>query len=153
MVTGIGHDDDLTVADLVADHRAATPTAAMVALLPDRNDLLRDLQQRRERLLDHKRWWLERQHQRLRDRAELLQLYHPALTIQRLRQTLEQKQALLEALSPERWLKRGLVIVQGESGQTVDSSQALQPGDRLTLRFADGSVDTRVETKPIPSSP
>ena len=153
VVTGIGHDDDLTVADLVADHRAATPTAAMVALLPDRNDLLRDLQQRRERLVDHKRWWLERQHQQLRDRAELLQLYHPSLTIQRLRQTLEQKQALLEALSPERWLKRGLVIVQGESGQTVDSSQALQPGDRLTLRFADGSVETRVETKPIPSSP
>ena len=32
---GLGHEDDLTVADLVADHRAATPTAAIVALLPE----------------------------------------------------------------------------------------------------------------------
>ena len=36
VVTGIGHEDDLTVADLVADHRAATPTAAIVSLLPSR---------------------------------------------------------------------------------------------------------------------
>ncbi len=39
VVTGLGHEDDTTVADLVADYRAATPTAAMVALLPDRQAL------------------------------------------------------------------------------------------------------------------
>ena len=151
LVTGIGHDDDLTVADLVAD-RAATPTAAMVALLPDRNDLLRICNNDGNgcSTTNAGGWNGNTGDSAI---AQNYCLYQPALTIQRLRQTLEQKQALLEALSPERWLKRGLVIVQGESGQTVDSSQALQPGDRLTLRFSDGSVDTRVETKPIPSSP
>ena len=43
VVSGIGHEDDTTVADLVADHRAATPTAAMVALLPDRHLQWREL--------------------------------------------------------------------------------------------------------------
>ncbi len=39
VVTGIGHESDVTIADLVADLRAATPTAAAAALLPDRNEL------------------------------------------------------------------------------------------------------------------
>ena len=52
VVTGIGHEDDLTVADLVADHRAATPTAAIVALLPDRQTELQYLRQRHKQLQD-----------------------------------------------------------------------------------------------------
>lgn len=151
VVTGLGHDDDLTVADLVADHRAATPTAAIVALLPDRHDRLRALQQRRERLLDHKRWWISREQQRLKQRAEQLEQLHPALIIQRARLGLEQKRALLDALSPQRWLRRGLVIVQDASGRHVDSSQALQQGDRLSLQFADGAVQALVETTTPPS--
>lgn len=153
VVTGIGHDDDLTVADLVADHRAATPTAAMVALLPDRHDQLRDLQQRRQRLLDHQRWWISREQQRMRERAEQLELHHPALALQRIRSSLHQKRVLLDALSPERWLKRGLVMVQDASGQSVDSSRDLQQGDRLTLQFADGAVEALVDTTTDQSKP
>ncbi len=153
VVTGIGHDDDLTVADLVADHRAATPTAAMVALLPDRHDQLRDLQQRRQRLLDHQRWWISREQQRMRERAEQLELHQPALALQRIRSSLQQKRVLLDALSPERWLKRGLVMVQDASGHSVDSSRDLQQGDRLTLQFADGAVEALVDTTTDQSKP
>ena len=46
VVSGIGHEDDVTIADLAADYRAATPTAAMVALLPDREQELRLLEER-----------------------------------------------------------------------------------------------------------
>ena len=52
VVTGLGHEDDLTVADLAADHRAATPTAAIVALLPDREAERQGLAQRQSRLKD-----------------------------------------------------------------------------------------------------
>ena len=58
MVSGIGHEDDVTIADLAADYRAATPTAAMVALLPDR--------EQEQRLLDERGLhWRSRIQQRL----------------------------------------------------------------------------------------
>ena len=151
VVTGIGHDDDLTVADLVADHRAATPTAAMVALLPDRNDLLRDLQQRQERLIEHRRWWLSREQQRLQEQADRLQQHHPTQALQRIRDSLDRKGVLLEALSPERWLRRGLVMVRSESGESVDSSRDLARGNKLTLQFADGAVEALVNSIPVQS--
>ena len=50
VVTGIGHEDDLTVADLVADHRAATPTAAIVSMLPSREMAVLRLSDRRRQL-------------------------------------------------------------------------------------------------------
>lgn len=43
LITGLGHEDDLTVVDLVADHRSATPTAAIVDLLPSREIAKRSL--------------------------------------------------------------------------------------------------------------
>ena len=55
VVTGIGHEDDTTVADLVADCRAANPTAAMVALLPERQLAQAHLHQLR-RHLAHVAW-------------------------------------------------------------------------------------------------
>ena len=151
VVTGLGHDDDLTVADLVADHRAATPTAAMVALLPDRNDQLRNLQQRQERLIDHRRWWLSREQQRLQEQVARLQQHHPIQALQRIHSSLDQKRVLLEALSPDRWLRRGLVMVRSNSGESVESSRDLECGDRLTLQFADGAVEALVDATPVQS--
>ena len=53
VITGIGHEDDLTVADLVADHRSATPTAAIVDLLPSREIEKNNFLQNKNILNDH----------------------------------------------------------------------------------------------------
>jgi len=156
VVTGLGHEDDQTVADLVADHRAATPTAAIVALLPDRHAARRDLQQRRQRLKDLPGIWLMRERQRLRDRRAALALQAPELRLQRLRLELEQKRSLLRALSPERWLKRGLALVSDAEGIAVTSANQAQLNSRLTVSFQDGNVDTlvqRVRPAPAPTQP
>jgi len=156
VVTGLGHEDDQTVADLVADHRAATPTAAIVALLPDRHAARRDLQQRRQRLKDLPGIWLMRERQRLRDRRAALALQAPELRLQRLRLELEQKRSLLRALSPERWLKRGLALVSDAEGIAVTSANQAQLNSRLTVSFQDGRVDTlvqRVRPAPAPTQP
>lgn len=156
VVTGLGHEDDQTVADLVADHRAATPTAAIVALLPDRLAAHRDLQQRRQRLMDLPGIWLMRERQRLLDRRAALALQTPQLRLQRLRQLLEQRRSLLRAFSPERWLKRGLALVRDAEGIAVTSAKQVQRDSRLTVTFHDGSVDTlvqQVRPKPAPSQP
>ena len=153
VVTGLGHEDDLTVADLVADHRAATPTAAIVALLPDRNVALRELQQQRQRLRELRSRWLERQHQRLLDRRQALALLTPQRRLQQLRQQLEQRRALLRALSPQRWLKQGLALVSNGQGMAIDGVKGVRKKDTLTLSFHDGSIETVVtQVRPQNSS-
>ena len=153
VVTGLGHEDDLTVADLVADHRAATPTAAIVALLPDRHVALRELQQQRQRLRDLRSRWLERQHQRLLDRRQALALLTPQRRLQHLRQQLEQRRALLRALSPQRWLKQGFALVSNGQGMTIDGVKGVRKKDTLTLSFHDGSIETVVtQVRPQNSS-
>lgn len=146
VVTGLGHEDDLTVADLVADHRAATPTAAIVALLPDRQAAVQALIQRRQRLRDWLQTRLVREQQKLMERRKVLKLTSPQIRIQQLRQNLEQKRALLRALSPERWLQRGLALVRNaETGEAVISSQQVRLGDRLELQLKDGVLQTRID--------
>ena len=153
VVTGLGHEDDLTVADLIADHRAATPTAAIVALLPDRHVALRELQQQRQRLRELRSRWLERQHQRLLDRRQALALLTPQRRLQQLRQQLEQRRALLRALSPQRWLKQGLALVSNGQGMTIDGVKGVRKKDTLTLSFHDGSIETVVtQVRPQNSS-
>ena len=146
VVTGLGHEDDLTVADLVADHRAATPTAAIVALLPDRQAAVQALIQRRQRLRNWLQTRLVREQQKLMERRKALKLTSPQIRIQQLRQNLEQKRTLLRALSPERWLQRGLALVRNaETGEAVISSQQVRLGDRLELQLKDGVLQTRVD--------
>ena len=145
VVTGLGHEDDLTVADLVADHRAATPTAAMVALLPDRNAEGQGLMQRKSRLKDALQGRILRERQRLQDRALMLQQQSPLEKIQHQRQALAQKQQLLKALSPERWLKRGLALVSNSGEEVISDLESVKIGDQLNIRMSDGTLEARVD--------
>ena len=145
VVTGLGHEDDLTVADLVADHRAATPTAAMVALLPERSSALRTVIDQRSRLREIVRWRVGRERQRLQERRRLLTLNDPKIRLKRLRGDLDQRRQLLLALSPSRWLKRGLALVENASGSIVSNVDGISPGDSITIQFNNGKVDATVD--------
>ena len=145
VVTGLGHEDDTTVADLVADYRAATPTAALVALLPDRQSLAIALNQQRALLkqilvhrLQRERLWLESALQRLHS-------LHPQLLLPRLREQLEQRLELLAALSPQRLLERGFALVHQSDGQLLRSVHQVRPGEVLQLKLADGKINSVVQ--------
>lgn len=145
VVTGLGHEDDTTVADLVADYRAATPTAALVALLPDRQSLAIALNQQRALLrqilvhrLQRERLWLESALQRLNS-------LHPQLLLPRLREQLEQRLELLAALSPQRLLERGFALVHQSDGQLLRSVHQVRPGEVLHLQLADGKINSVVQ--------
>jgi exodeoxyribonuclease VII large subunit len=145
LVTGLGHEDDTTIADLVADYRAATPTAAVVALLPDRQHLMLSLQQQRAILRQSLSHRLQRERLRLEsDRARLLQL-HPRQLLATTRQQLHQRIELLQALSPQRLLERGFSLVHQADGQLVRSVRQVQSGDALQLMVADGRINTVVQ--------
>ena len=145
VITGIGHEDDLTVADLVSDHRAATPTAAIVTLLPSRETAVLHLQERR-RLLDHqRRWRIEGLRQALLERFQHLSDQRPAASLERRRSQLLQRLQLMNALSPQRWLQRGFAILETSTGQPVQSVEGIHPGDELMVRLHDGQLKVNAQ--------
>ncbi len=146
VVTGVGHEDDTTIADLVADYRAATPTAAVVALLPDRHHLLLSLQQQRALLRQAMSHRLEQEHLRLQGNRERLRQLHPRLLLANARQQLEQRTELLQALSPQRLLQRGYALLHGSNGQLVRSIKQVHAGDLLQVAVADGRIESVVQT-------
>ena len=140
VVTGIGHEDDLTVADLVADHRAATPTAAIVSMLPSREMAVLRLSDRRRQLTGTLLGWLQRHRQRINDRLERWTTITPQALLQQRRAQLAQRQQLLRALSPQRWLARGFAILESPSGAVIQSIEQVNTNDSLVVRLRDGAV-------------
>ena len=145
VVTGLGHEDDLTVADLVADHRAATPTAAIVDLLPSVQVAQEHCLQRRQRLNDQFVWFMRRERQRLLDRSKIWQSQAPLTLIRRKRESLQQKYQLLKALSPDRWLSLGFSIVRNCIGKPIRSIHDVAQKERLIIQLSDGQVDSTVD--------
>ena len=124
---------------------SATPTAAIVALLPDREAERQGLEQRQSRLKDALLGRILRERQRLQDRGVALQQQSPLEKIRRQRQALAQKQQLLKALSPERWLKRGLALISNNAGDPVSDLESVKIGDQLNIRMRDGSLEARID--------
>ena len=146
VVTGLGHEDDLTVADLVADHRAATPTAAIVSLFPSRDSALQTVRQQRLQLVQQQQWRFKREGERLRQRHQLLQSVQPQTVLQRSRMQLDQRQQLLKALSPDRWLRRGFAKVMQLNGTVLESVSEAKPNDDLVIQLRDGQIGVTVQS-------
>ena len=146
VVTGLGHEDDLTVADLVADHRAATPTAAMVTLMPSKESAQQTIIQRRTRLSEYKRWRLEQANSRLKERHVQLHTVRPAVALDRRRNQWTQRQQLLRALSPQRWLNRGFAMLHKTNGQAIQSIDDISLNEQVQIRLKDGVIQAITKT-------
>ena len=95
VVTGVGHETDTTIVDFVADHRAATPTAAAEYVTPDLNEAVDSVNQRISRISE----LAERKINDLRQRADFisLKLTHPSQRLERDRHRLTLLQSRLQA--------------------------------------------------------
>ena len=144
VVTGLGHEDDTTIADLVADYRAATPTAAIVALLPDRLTVLQRLNQSRSQLGQALSFGLQAKRQQLASLRAQQELIRPSRLLAHQRQGLQQRRELLEALSPQRLLRRGFALVRSPSGQLLRSIKQIGRGDPFLVELADGRLQAQV---------
>tara|TARA_Y100001968_G_scaffold175742_1_gene161070 strand:+ start:145 stop:1296 length:1152 start_codon:yes stop_codon:yes gene_type:complete len=145
IVTGIGHEDDLTVADLVADHRASTPTAAIVDLLPSREIALSECIEKKRRLFDYLNWIIRYQRNNLMNRLNHFKSYSPLSLIKKNRIELLQRSKLLNASSPQHLLGRGFCIATNQQGELIKSVKELELKKNIHIEFKDGNIDANIE--------
>jgi exodeoxyribonuclease VII large subunit len=144
VVTAIGHEIDVTLADLAADRRALTPSEAGEVCVPDGREVALHLDRLADRLrlagqaqLAGARVQLDR----LAERAR--QALHQGLLNRRHR--LVRVAASLEALSPLAVLGRGYSLTFHQDGQTlIRSADEVQPGQIIVTRLAAGQITSRV---------
>ena len=167
VVSGVGHETDITLCDLVADVRAPTPSAAAELVVPDArvgqasaDRLLRRISSRMRETLDGRRRRLVAAHRRIERRAPPAQI---AALRQRLdedrrvldramarlvparRQRLVHAKRQLDALSPLNVLGRGYAIVEGGDGRIHAGVGELRAGDQVRVRMRDGRASVTVE--------
>lgn len=167
LISGVGHETDTTIIDLVADMRAPTPSAAAELVAPDVAELAAAVEQLQARLdeaiggviedraalLDGARrvlalraplQRLQREQQQVREllRRAGAQLGHAAA----LRQAqLDGLRAQFAALSPRATLARGYAVVQrADDGAVVTDPAQAAPGDAIRLTLRDGELSARV---------
>jgi exodeoxyribonuclease VII large subunit len=138
-ISAVGHEIDVTICDLVADHRAPTPSAAAEAAVRDRDELVAELNTRADRLLAAVATRLDAAHDRLHRAAGDFAAVARAAIDQR-ESRLAAAAGRLDALSPLATLSRGYAIAQGYDGQTLGSARAFAPGMSFDLRLRDGTV-------------
>jgi exodeoxyribonuclease VII large subunit len=176
VVSGVGHEVDVSIADLAADVRAPTPSAAAELALPDRAALAAVLGREQQRLgraaaalLERLGLRLDRQRQALRAQAPSARLEAQRSRFQAAVRTLERAAATrlaaanaalagaagrLDALSPLAVLARGYGLVRrARDGAIVRRADQLAPGDPLDIRVAEAEVAaTVVSARPLPRS-
>ncbi len=144
VITGIGHEDDLTVSDLVSDHRSATPTAAIVDLLPSREIEKNNFLQNKKILKDYFKLFFQDKKNFLITKKSFFQSHSPRLLIRNKRTKIKYMYELLKALSPENLLKRGFALITNESGNSIYSVKNIKEKDKLLVQFCDGKITVEV---------
>jgi exodeoxyribonuclease VII large subunit len=167
VVSAVGHETDFTIADMVADHRAPTPSAAIEHIVPDQDELLAQL--------DGYDAWLRRRindqfdaHKtRLQDIETRLSPIRRKDAIYQLHQTVDALDTTcrtavkrrindserdlhtlaqrLNALSPLATLQRGYSISRKTDGAVLTSAEQVSIGDRVEIQLANGHLACRVE--------
>ncbi|MBI1859689.1 MAG: exodeoxyribonuclease VII large subunit [Deltaproteobacteria bacterium] len=163
-ISAVGHEIDFTIADFVSDLRAPTPSAAAEIVFPKLEDLIYQVETRRERLellmkkrLQQLRLHLGHLSQRLLDprerirqlkdqfRKEIDHLTQAMRTrLQFARRRLENGAGLLQSLSPLQILGRGYSVTRTPEGTIVRSVRAVKPGDTIQTQLPDGTLSSQV---------
>jgi len=165
IISAVGHEIDMTLADLAADVRAPTPSAAAEMVVAGKKDFLAQINFTASRLLSaqghvlrdkreqvqgvgsrliHPRYLLDQGWMRLDDLSFRL-TSHSRARLQAFRSDLSRFSVLLRSLGPQAVLERGYAVVQKENGKVVRSPKQVVPGEGLDVRVAEGKIKVKVE--------
>ncbi len=166
VISGVGHEIDVTLCDLVADVRALTPSEAAERIVLDQADLitgLRNVQRTMGLQLMNRFQSARRQLDSVQSRPVIARpldrLRHEAMHLDNLEsdlhrggkqilsnanQQLAQLAAKLESISPLNVLARGYSVTTDEQDRTITDCRQVQLGDKITTRLANGSIVSQV---------
>ena len=168
VISAVGHEPDVTIADYVADARASTPSNAAEIAVPDWHEILDSINSyeiRADQAMRKKLLSLSEKLEALKNKRVItdpsahidnrrIELDHARdrLTaaeerkLSRCRQNFVALTSALDAMSPLRVLTRGYAIAEKEDGSTVKSVEMLSAGDSLFLQLWDGKADCLVSS-------
>jgi exodeoxyribonuclease VII large subunit len=166
IVSGVGHETDVTIADFVADLRAPTPTGAAELAAPRKDQMLQELEAIKQAMLQRVRQRVEREAQTLDQLA--LRLSHALPNPERMREQITSWQlrlnqawavrvetwkrnqghfqSQLEMLNPQRTLERGYAVVLNvsEGLEAVRDPNQLSTGPEYEIRLAKGKANVKL---------
>lgn len=167
MISAVGHETDVTIADFAADLRAPTPSAAAELAVFDYRQFCRDLSRfctlletGMTRRLQAEKNRLEKYSLRLRGKDPLRQIQshrqHLADLEEDLRKAMGQQikanrhrlaldAGRLQSLSPLEKISRGFGCLTDENGRRLVSINQINPGDRIRIQVRDGKIEARAE--------
>ena len=141
-LVAIGHEVDISLAELAADLRASTPSNAAQLLVPDKKDVLKRLHETRLSLTRTLRQNTEaRGLNTLETKKTLSQML--AQVYQAAEQNVARQADLLEALNPQAALRRGYAVIRSGT-QVIKSAKLLKTADRISLQLHDGSAEATI---------
>ena len=166
VISAVGHEPDVTIADYVADVRAATPSNAAEIAVPDQNAIQQQLDTISDTITSNlmKQIVSARKHlsilsnapvlrtptQYLLQQKNALDAVTTQLSSAQLRVINENKQAFvsltakLDAMNPLKVLMRGYSMVQSPNGQIVSSAKNLHKNDLITITMHDGTANAQI---------
>lgn len=167
VISAVGHETDFTICDFVADMRAPTPSAAAELAVPDANELQYALSALKNRMFLNVSSGIADRRSRLEYLTSKGALKSPDEMLSNRSQRLDtafskmlssyenriggkkvefiSAATALSKLDPMSVLMRGFAFVSDKSGKNVYSSQALAKGDKINVRFHDGSAVCEVK--------
>ena len=167
VISAVGHEPDVTIADYVADRRAATPSNGAEIAVPDREEMLQQLDDLAQKLMLKLEKRISASEAALHRLKASPVLVDPMRSIDLRQQRVERQQVLLasagerlihrqesrisavaaalEALSPLKVLARGYAVVRDTDGAAVSSVRRTAEGGQLSVTLADGVLDCTVD--------
>ena len=145
VLTGVGHDHDFHVCDMVAHEYVKTPTALadyILDLYENEDARLSSYHTRMRLALSARVSAMENKAARLVDRvrnasAMKLSLAESALNVMQTR---------IAAADPRRIMERGYALAVDGRGVVLKGAAGVKPGDKVSVMFTDGTIDAHVET-------
>ncbi len=146
VISAVGHEEDISIADLVADVRVGTPSMAAELAIKEKKEIVYDLAQLKQRLYFSGANRVDMFSLQLDGLASSFK-YHMGSKIDGIERRIENYSGKLASLDPYNVLKRGYAIVSKQkSGEIVKESSALREKEKLTLTLSKGRAFCTVDS-------